>query len=651
MKTYREARPSIGIGVAVALLAGLHKAVLTSTPVNDDFMHLAYARQLLQGDLPLRDFWDLSTTLMYVLSAVSQLIFGHRLLAEAVIIGVCAAIATFLVFRVVQDITGSSKIAALCAVLFVVAVPRAYAYPKWIVYAVAAYLWWQYVWQPTLARALGLGAWAAVAFYWRHDHGVGVFIGLVLAMVAAHGFDRNALRRAAAAGVVAVALTAPYLAFVAVQLGLVNFARNEIATVQGEHTNTHAELRWPLRMPADLLRREPPEAYAPELTVRWRSDASADARAAALARYGLTPIAQDGPRSERLRLSAHSLDSLRALIDDPVIEDTAGVERSRAAFSWSQWPLWYRLRFRVAPLQFSMLPGIDQQLAAGAAAAMILHAVPLLAALLAGPSLRRALPPAITPRQVLLFAVFAAVVNVALLREPYESRAADVIVLPAVLCGVLLAVLVRHTASMAKWPLRVLAVAFVFLLFKSFAVAGDFTNRVEWLMGEERSPERAAGAWREVAARLLASPPSQFWAGKGGPVTVRLAEYAQRCLAPTDRTLALWFAPEIHYNADRLMAGRHLYYFPTFGNVKDEQERELEKVIRSAPKIVFANRNNYAAAAAAFPGVVDYIERNYVTAVAFEEDGDRYTILIPAREPPAGRDRETGWPCYGGSVA
>ena len=42
------------IGAAVAFVAGLHKAVLTAAPVNDDYQHLAYARQILSGDLPLR---------------------------------------------------------------------------------------------------------------------------------------------------------------------------------------------------------------------------------------------------------------------------------------------------------------------------------------------------------------------------------------------------------------------------------------------------------------------------------------------------------------------------------------------------------------------------------------------------------------------
>jgi hypothetical protein len=651
MTVYPKASPPLAIGIVVAIVAGVHKVILTSTPVNDDFMHLAYSRQLLHGDLPLRDFWDMTTTLTYVLSAVSQLAFGHRLLAEALIVGVATAISAFLIFRILQTATGSTGTAIVCAALFIVATPRVYAAPKWIVYAVAAYLWWRYVWTPSTARAIGLGIWIAVAFYSRHDHGLWVAVGAALAIGAVHRFGWPALQRLGVSAAVGFALVLPYLLFAAIQLGPKGILLGELATLRGEHTSTHAELRWPLRVRADWLRREPIESYTPEMTVRWKADTLSDARAAVLAKYGLTPLADDGPRSQRVRLSARSLDSLRAIIDDPRVEDTADVERGAARFSWSEWPVWKRLPFRFGWLRWTLLPGIDQPLAAGAAAAMILYAIPLLAAVFAIPVLRGFLPPAVAPRHLVLFAVFTEIVNLGLLREPYESRSADVIVLPAILFGVLLWVLWRRaSALLVRLPLRAIAVVVVVLMVKSLAEAGDFGDRVGWLLGEGRSPARAAGAWREVATRLTVSPPSRFWDGRGGPVTVRLAEYARRCLGPSDRTLALWFAPEIYYNADRLMAGRHAYFFAAFRDAADEQRREIEKVSRTLPRIVFANRNNYATAAAAFPGLIDFVERNYMTAAQFEEDGDRYRILIPSRVPPVREDHATGWPCYTAEV-
>lgn len=638
-------RRDLYVGLALAIVAGLHKAILTSTPVNDDYQHLAYARQVLAGDLPLRDFWDISTTLQYGLSAVSQLVFGHRLLAEAILVGVATAVAVYLVFRVLQEVTGSVWISAICAALFIVAIPRAYAYPKWIVYAVAGWLWWRYVWWPSTRIAVAAGVSVAVAFYWRHDHGVLVAAGVVLGMVAAHGFSTVALRRTALAGLTALGLTLPYLIFATVQLGPRGFVRLELASFVDEHEGTRATLSWPLRTLEDVFRREAQAAYAPEISIRWNTSVPPEARAAVLREYGLTPIAADGEQAQRVRLSQRSLGSLRALIDDQRIDDTAGVERGAGSFTWSQWAPWDRVRFRFATLRFTLLPGIDQQVVAGVAASMIVQVLPLIAALLAGPSLRRLLPPAVSPRALLLFAAFAAFVNFGLLRDPYESRVAEVIVLPAILFGVLLTVLLRGGyPPLVRWPLRGVVVVMLLLGVKSLAVAGDFGDRAAWLLGEGQV-ERARGAWREVGARLRASPPSQFWARGTGPVTVRLAEYARRCTAPSDRILVLWFAPEIHHHADRLMAGRHLYYFAAFRTVEDEQRRELEKVTRTEPVMVLVSRNGYPAAVRAFPGLESILRARYASAVRFEEDGDAYDILIRNDSQPRSTDSVSGWPC------
>ena len=70
------------IGIGLAVVAGVLQAVIASSPTNDDFLHVVLARQILAGDWPVRDFFDLGTWLTYGMSAVGQLIFGHRLLAR-----------------------------------------------------------------------------------------------------------------------------------------------------------------------------------------------------------------------------------------------------------------------------------------------------------------------------------------------------------------------------------------------------------------------------------------------------------------------------------------------------------------------------------------------------------------------------------------
>jgi len=98
-----------GFHLVAALLtafAFMHHAMLMRAPTNDNFMHLALARQLMAGDLPIRDFFDSGLGLTYVLSAVAESIVGYRLLSEALLVGAAWAISTWLVFTLVRRLTG-----------------------------------------------------------------------------------------------------------------------------------------------------------------------------------------------------------------------------------------------------------------------------------------------------------------------------------------------------------------------------------------------------------------------------------------------------------------------------------------------------------------------------------------------------------------
>src|SRR5215217_230350 len=53
--------------------------------VNDHFRLLAQARQILSGELPFRDFPDPGVFLQIHTSAAFQLLFGYRLLGEALL--------------------------------------------------------------------------------------------------------------------------------------------------------------------------------------------------------------------------------------------------------------------------------------------------------------------------------------------------------------------------------------------------------------------------------------------------------------------------------------------------------------------------------------------------------------------------------------
>jgi hypothetical protein len=531
------------VAALLTAFAFVHHAMLMRAPTNDNFMHLALARQLMAGDLPIRDFFDSGLGLSYVLSAVAESIVGYRLLSEALLVGAAWALSTWLVFTLVRRLTGSTIAAALTAVLLIVASPRGYSYPKGIVYAVAATLWWAYAAKPTTARLAALGAWVAVAFYWRPDHGMYVAAGVVLALIATHGFRPRTVSRCVVAGGVTLALVAPFLVYAQVVDGLPDYVRAEIAQSVYENNRAGGH-KWPL---TDL-----PDRF--------------------------------------LRLDAH----------------TRASEMTAALFTW----------------------------------------LPVLAIVIAVTPLRRRLPGIGSGASLGAFALFTVVVDVGLLRTPFDVRAVDAVVLPAVLFGCCLAALMvvaRAGAGIGRWSSAVAATALVVVGVQSVAGAGGFTSHVEWI-----GQLVTADGWPRAFRELITTPPVDNFRDRPADASIRFAEYVRTCVPRNDRILVLWFAPEIYYYGDRLMASRHAVFVTNWAALPHEQDATLRKIARYKPPIALARRAALEAyTREAFPRVVDYVNREYSVAATVDDyPGEQYLVLTRNDRTPLGEYGPRRWPCY-----
>lgn len=638
------------IGLTLATLAGIYQVGIASTPTNDDFMHLVIADQILAGDWPFRDFFDLDGPFMHGASAIGRLLFGHRLLSEAVVVGIALAASTYLVFRLVRSLTGSSVAAVLSAMLLMAAGVRGYSYPKVFVYAVAATLWWAYVKEPTRLKAFALGAWAAAAFYWRVDHGAYIAIGVALAMVSAHGFSRLATIRLAQAATVSVLAVSPVLILAAATVGLPSYARDGVAIVHAQHTeaSAHTVPKWPIRRVSDVIRLDGPEEFAPVVGLRWTDESSTEARAAVLTRYRLTPVSDDGTRVQVVRMWDQAAGAVRALINEPIVADTSGIDRSRSRLPWATFPLWQRLRFSHWWLRFRLFTGVNDQGSAGEAAAALFYILPVVVIVMAVPWLYRHLRPGSTPSRLIGFGLFGVVTAFGLMRSPYEVRAVDDVVIPAILFGCCIAALWRAAVAsrgVLRVALGVVAVMSAVLTIKTVAVAGEFGSRAAWLTGEGRSLSRMKGAWREVHDRLSAEPPLMYWNEKPKSAELQLAQFASECLPSSQRLLVLWFAPEIYYHADRLMAARHLFFDSGYQSLEQEQRLTLEKIQRYAPPLVYATGGLDTYTRTLYPAVVDYVHRDYALVGAIEDNGRRYEVFLRKDASVVRRFGEYQWPC------
>jgi hypothetical protein len=637
------------VGVLIATFAALYRIALGSSLTNDDFSHLALSRQLLLGDLPVRDFVESGITLTYGLSAAAQMLFGHRLLAEAIVVAIAFFVSTYAVFALVRTLTGSTIAAAAAAVLLPLAGPRGYSYPKIVVYAVAAALWWSYVRKPSRLGASALGAWAAFAFLWRPDHGVYAAAGVVLAMVGAHGFRLAALTRTALSGGIAIAMVLPFFVFVASIQSVRSYVLDGFSEARTIHTvmDSHPWPRWPVNRWADVLHFAPASSFAPIVSVRWAEGTTSDAREAVFARHHLTAVEEDGDHATRVRLVDTGRNAILALINDPAISDTADIDRSSASLPLSKWPLWERLRFRHGWLRLRVFAALDELDNAGEAAVTLFYLLPAVALVVVAPPLRRRLAVPVTPIAVVAFCGFAAVVNAGILRTPYGLRAADGIVMPAILLGCVIGVVLHAAAGggrLRRVALRVAVAVLLLFVMTAMATVGQFGEKMSGITGELRSA-LTRGAWPDMARRLVASPPLRYWDGAANvPRSIRLAQYANACVSPSERVAVLWFAPEIYYYSNRLMAIRHLVFAPGLAS-PEEQRRTADKFRRSSPPVVFAGALMSTYTRPVFPELIADVERDYVQA-GFLDDDEGYLVLVRRDRSAAGTWGPQAWPCF-----
>jgi hypothetical protein len=614
---------------------------------NDNFMHLALARQWLAGEWPVRDFFDQGLILQFGLSALAELVFGHRLLAEALVVGAAWAVSTYLVFRLVRDLTGSTLAATAAGLLLIVAGARGYAYSKGIVYAGAAALWWAYQRRPGRDIMIAFGAWMAVSFYWRPDHAVNVGIAAALAVLLVHGPGRTAVTHLALAGGAAFALLAPFLLYVHLVLGLPDYVRSGLVLVTAEHT-THGPHEWPLvRLGGRLLVTGPAGPHAPTATLRWSPDSTPEARNDVLTRYDLTPVETDD-RTVRVRLSAPALADLRGLIDQPIVEDTGGLDRSTATLE-APWPTLERWRFHHAWLRLRLLPDLTPRDRAAELGVAAFYVLPLLA-LAAAPWMARHLPGVASGWQVAAFAIFAGLVNLSMLRRPFPARLPDPVVLTSIVLAMVGVWLWRAAGALGPLPrglVRAGATAAVVATLTLAGATSGFFGSIEELSGRWRSPGRAGAAWGGVYRELVASPPLAHYQDRSARFSLRLAAYARDCTAPDDRLLVLWFEPEIYYYADRLFAQRHMIFVPEWTALDREQQMALDGVTRVRPPIVLARRERGdIGARASYPPIVAHVERDYRLAATPRNGGDEY-LIFTRRDRPAVRTFEPeGWPCF-----
>ena len=230
---------------AFVLTAGFRYLVLRDGFPNDHFIYITGGWQMLFGEWPTRDWVDPGLPLMFFASAVSQAVFGPTLFAEAVLVSCAFGLAAAMTLAAVLESGGSVGVALAATVLEVAVMPRSYGYPKVFLYAAAFLCFYRYVNRPGPLRLCAMVVAVAVAFLFRHDHGLFLALGgaLTVLLVPDGSSPAARIRRTAVFAAGAFAMVLPYLLYVEAQVGLGMYFQTGIEFTR--HETTRMSHVWP----------------------------------------------------------------------------------------------------------------------------------------------------------------------------------------------------------------------------------------------------------------------------------------------------------------------------------------------------------------------------------------------------------------------
>jgi hypothetical protein len=222
---------------------------------NDHYVVTVRAFQMLLGEWPVRDFADPGMPLMYAVHAAAAALFGPAVGVELAVVIAGLAVGAACTVLAAARLSGSVGIALLVTAFEVALNPRSYSYPKILLYAAAALVIMRAARDSAGRWPVALAGVTAIAFLFRHDHGLFLGIGcfLVIAVASARSHTPSYRPLTVFVGSLA-AFLAPWALWVQSHQGLgqyfwsgIEFSRGEAA---GNALRALPRVNWP---PLDTL--------------------------------------------------------------------------------------------------------------------------------------------------------------------------------------------------------------------------------------------------------------------------------------------------------------------------------------------------------------------------------------------------------------
>ena len=652
----RTAQGKILALVAAVFLASFVFRFLNPDFAMEQFIRLVGARQILNGELPDRDFLNRGYTGMYYAAAAAMAAFGDGMLGDLVLtssfVSIGAALTWYLSFQ------ASTSVAVACiATLFAVAYfPSLYNYPKIFLPLLGLVVVWRYLDRRSVGRLLAVCATIVVAIVFRHDHGMYLGLAMIAMLASAHLPDMAQFSRRVVIAVVSVlVLGSPYIAVLVATGRLVPHVQTSLWQ-GGALVDSVTVSRFPL----DIDLSQPLVLRDWSINVRWEEGVNDEPRREREAFHRLMNGVHRGERTWSYALPDPSPEQLQALVFDPLVEDTGGFDRST-------------LQHPQGPI-VGIAPGL---LTGGNAAAWLYYAtvgLPPLCLIILG--LKRVGVLSWTPAmphespKMVTAAIYAVVLHQALIRGSIDSRLADVSTPTAVLAAWVMGQVFIHGTARVAWDrLRALrharggwmpqtfsalasvcatlmATTLVGLTMWSAITFGRFVPRLV-ATGVTQGPSRTAERVRKVVAEIGSA--SLDWWAPGESVGLKsLTRYIRNCTREDDRLMLTWLEPRPYFFSGRLFSGGMFVYHQGWLSFEDDQLLTVERLRRQSVPIVIAQVDSLGAFEQSYPIIHSHIEERYVLAAesTFGDKGSKYRVLVDASRVPSGVYEPLSLPCY-----
>ena len=611
--------------VVLGMLAFAYRYLSFEEFPNDHFMHLSIAQQITMGALGARDFVELGIPLMTMLSAAAQVVLGEGLRSELILVALMFAVAASLTWLSAAWLGRSLVVAAMAALVPVLATPVSYSYPKLLAPATVFLAALGYSRQPTRLNLWLVAAALAMAFLLRHDLGMFMGLGVVALLVVQHGITRAWVLETGRVAIAAALLASPFFLWVQVYQGVGDYVRQGLAISRREagRSNWWQLPRFSVDGSLPFLSRM---ADGPVVNVRWQPDATEAFIVEAESRHDLVRREMNSPQSWSYMLTGWSARDLEALVRDPLVADTHGIDRSSFAL---QVPAPQGLRALLVHA-YGPGPGLRVNGNAFVAFVYLLWMLPV-GALAALVLTRRQSSPQMRGVVAMLI-VTALAMNASMLRDPLNTRVRDVIV-PAALLLSFLGGLAWSTAGEGRYRharrgLVLAALAMVVASAASVGGASSALERTQVARGVTGIRERARTIRRRFA------PPDQR-TGPRSPVYQPIVEYIVRCTPPDARLLTLTFAPELFFYTGRGFAGGQATLSPGYFSSENDATLMLQRISTENVPLVILDSQTEREMLDGYPRIAAHVVKHYREAERFAISTDKAFVVLARTDRPA----------------